>query len=496
MFACQGRFAESEACARRALSLSHNDLDALDDLGVALWRQGLLSEAEAAYRSACRIKPDAFRLWTNLGLVLAEQGDNHEAAACFRKALEGQPDLFPALLDLGIALADQGHFEHANDALQAALQLRPGSARALWNVGLSLLREGKWDEAIDRFEQGLRREPEFPELHRDLGYALLGRGDYARGWREHEWRTQCREHSGFIVERPRWSGEDLQRRLILLHYEQGIGDTVQFARYAELVKQRGGSVLMLCPTLLLGLLARCPGVDLAFDGTSYQPDCHFQVPLLSLPVILGPALDTLPARGPYVVADPMSVGRWRAILADAARSSCNDNSGTDSPVRPFLIGIAWQGKPTHRLDRWRSFPLAQLAPLSELPGVRLISLQAEHGLDQLRALAGRLKIVELSIRRPRDFLDTAALVSQLDLVITPDSALAHLSGALGARTWVALGAMAEWRWMSRREDSPWYPTMRLFRQGRFGDWDGVFRRMADALGTELAARTPSPREVA
>jgi hypothetical protein len=330
-------------------------------------------------------------------------------------------------------------------------------------------------------------------VHRNRAYAWLYRGDYERGWPEHEWRLKCRVHPGYIVERPFWRGEDLHDRFILLHYEQGFGDTLQFIRYAELIKRRGGRVVVLCQTPLLQLVARCRGVDLAFDGsTSYKPECHVQAPLMSLPAIFGTTLATVPARMPYLPTDALVVERWRTVLAEAIGSTgdhVEQAAGgfrTGRPARPFLIGIAWQGSPSHRMDRWRSFRLEQFAPLAELPGVRLISLQTDHGLDQIRTLSGRFPIIELPSRRPRDFLDTAAIMSQLDLVITPDTAAAHLAGGLGVRVWLALSTLTEWRWMADRCDSPWYPTMRLFRQTTLGDWDGVFRRMADALKPELA----------
>jgi hypothetical protein len=296
-----------------------------------------------------------------------------------------------------------------------------------------------------------------------------------------------RDHPGIRVNRALWKGDALQGRSILLHAEQGLGDTLQFIRFAPLVKARGGLVMVCCQTRLLRLVARCEGVDLAFDGSSFIPDCDSHAPLLSLPAIFGTTLDTLPARVPYLFNDPTLVEHWRCELKRAigtesqTREATTGRSGNDRSARPFLIGIAWQGSPKHRLDRWRSFPLAKLAPLAERPGVRLISLQTDDGLDQLAPLAGKLPIIELTGRRVGDFAETAAIMTHLDLVIAPDTAVAHLAGGLGIPVWVALSSVGEWRWLDGRENSPWYPTMRLFRQTRLGDWDGVFRRMTDAL---------------
>jgi hypothetical protein len=213
---------------------------------------------------------------------------------------------------------------------------------------------------------------------------------------------------------------------------------------------------------------------------------------MSLPAILGTTWATLPAETPYLVVDNATIEHWRPVLARSLDVGTDGAGGRiGDPARPFKIGIAWQGNPRHRVDRWRSFPLAQFAPLAELPGIRLISLQKDAGIEQLSELAGRFPVAVLNDPAEgedrRDFLDSAAVMSQLDLVITPDSAIAHLAGSLGIRVWVALPAVSDWRWLIGRDDSPWYPTMRLFRQTSPGDWDGVFARMARALTVEWAS---------
>jgi Tfp pilus assembly protein PilF len=483
----QGKFAESETYWREALRLQPDDIDVLNELGLAIWRQGRAAEAEPIYRRACPIKPDDFRILTNLGLAIYDQGRIEEAGEYYRRAIELQPDAFDALLNLGLVLSDQGKFVEAKDYLDAAHKLQPNSAPVFQNFGINLGRQGRWNEAIEKYEQGLRLEHDFPRLHLNLAYALLCLGDYERGWPEHEWRLKWRDYPGFRVNRPYWNGDDFQGRTILLHAEQGMGDTLQFIRFAPLVKARGGLVLVCCHSRLLRLVARCHGVDLAFDTSTRTPECDLHASLMSLPAILGTTVATLPNRVPYLAIDPVLVEHWRVELARLigmetnARGETPSRSGNGRSARPFLIGIAWQGSPAHRADRWRSFPLAQFAPLAELPGVRLINLQTDHGLDQLAPLAGRLPITELTGRRVRDFTETAAIMTHLDLVITADTAVAHLAGGLGVPVWVALCSVGEWRWLDGREDSPWYPTMRLFRQTTFGDWNGVFRRITEAL---------------
>jgi tetratricopeptide (TPR) repeat protein len=492
--ALEGRFTDSELCARTALRLQPDDVDMLNALGISLWRQGRSAEAEEVYLRARRIKPDDYRILTNLGLTLAHQGRDRDAEECYRAALAIQPDTFDALMNLGNVLCGQARFDEAMAWLQAALALRPDSADALQNVALHLTRAGRWHEAIAYYTRAVRLRPDSPELHRDFAYALLACGDFERGWAEHEWRLNCQPHRGCLINRTFWNGDDFRDRTILLHFEQGFGDTLQFIRFAPLVKRRGGRVVLLCQAPLLGLLARCEGVDLAWDGSGLEPECHIQAPLLSLPAISSTTLETLPAQVPYLTLDALLVERWRSLLARALGDDLAGGSPGPAeaararPGRPFLVGVAWQGSPEHDADRWRSFPLAELAPMAELPDVRLISLQVGHGVEQVRTVSGRFPVIELPGGRGRDFSETAAIICLLDLVISPDSAVAHLAGGLGARTWLALGYSAEWRWMAGRQDSPWYPTMRLFRQTEPGGWAEVFRRMADALKPELQRR--------
>jgi Flp pilus assembly protein TadD len=493
----QGRFVESEACSRQALRLRPDNMDVLNELIVAVWRQGRAEEAEQICRDVCRLNPDDFRILTGLGLALMDQGRMDEAAESFRAALRIQPDAFHARMNLGVVLSNQGDFEAAMDALWEAFELCTDSPNALQNIGMNLARVGRLNEAIVFYEHALQLRPEFPEVHRNLAYALLQGGDYQRGWPELEWRWKCKPHPGCRINRTFWNGDQFRDQTILLHFEQGYGDTLQFIRYAPLVKQRGGRVAVLCQPALRRLIARCEGIDQVVDGTGDEPDCHIQAPLMSLPAIFGTTLATIPARVPYLNADPVLVEHWRSVLArvlgtgSKTGSGIGGGSGPGLGDRPFLIGIAWQGRPENAGDHWRSFPLARFAHLAELPGVRLISLQVDHGTEQISALGDRFPVIELPGLRGGDFSDTAALIRLLDLVISPCTAVAHLAGGLGARVWVPLSYVGDWRWLARREDSPWYPSLRLFRQTRIGDWEPVFRRMAQALVPELESRAGS-----
>jgi hypothetical protein len=295
-------------------------------------------------------------------------------------------------------------------------------------------------------------------------------GDFARGWPEYEGRLRIPGHVP-PHNLPRWTGQPLAGRSLLLVAEQGIGDTLQFVRYARLLKERGARVVLAVPAALGRLLACDPDLgELFILGYAKElPRCDFCLPLLSAPAALGTSAATIPSDVPYLTADPELTDRWRRELA---------------AVEGFKIGIVWQGARNYHLDCLRSIPLADFAPLASLPGVRLISLQKGFGSEQVATvdfpvldLSGRLDEVAGA------FMDTAAVIRSLDLVVTPDTAIAHLAGALGVPVWVALQFSPDWRWLRDRDDSPWYPTMRLFRQTTLGEWPDVFERIAQAVQT-------------
>jgi Flp pilus assembly protein TadD len=493
----QGRFVESEARCREALRCRPADIDTFNELGTALWGQGRSVEAEDVYRQAWQLQPNDYRTLNNLGMSLHGQLRMDEAAECYRASIAINPAGFQAKTNLAVVLSDHGMFDEAMHWLEQALELEPYSAFVLQNIGMNLGRQGRWHDAIVYYEKALQRDPDCAEVHRNLAYALLRIGDYQRGWIEHEWRLRCQPHPGYQINRTFWSGDSLPDRTILLHAEQGYGDILQFIRYAPMVKRRVGRVLVLGPASLLQLIARCSGVDLAFAAGTYTPVCHVHAPLMSLPGIFGTTLETIPADVPYLMADPVLVDHWRHVVAGTLGGE--SSAGAGKPVahgscqagRPFLIGIAWQGSNGTYAGRWRSFPLAQLAPLAEVPGVRLISLQVGEGVEQIEAARRLFPVIELPGRRGRDFMETAAIMNNLDLIITPDTAVAHLAGALGSRTWIALSTTEEWRWLAGRESSLWYPTVRRFHQPKFGQWEPVFQQMADELKRELGAIAPA-----
>jgi tetratricopeptide (TPR) repeat protein len=509
LLAERGRLDEAVALLRQATQARPDFAPAWQNLGVALAQQGKPEEAARALEEAVRVKPDYAEAFYNLGNVLQTMGRRDEALAKYREAARLRPKYGEALNNLGLLLTEAGKHGEAAVILQQAVRLRPQAVEGHNNLGLAYTALGRFVEAEACFQEALRLDPSYVEAHNNLGsvykeqgrleealacyqlalwldpqsasthynrsLALLQSGDYAEGWKEYEWRWKRKQAPRRTFRQPRWDGSPLEGRTVLLWCEQGLGDAIQFVRYAPLVKARGARVVLECPGFMAPLFSTLAGVDALVAEGAALPEFDVQAPLLSLPGLLGTTLETVPADAPYLHAEPGRVEKWKARLEG---------------LGGFKVGVAWQGNPHHPWDRWRSFPLACLAPLAALEGVRLVSLQKGPGVEQVQALQGRLSVNELDDGLDAEggaFLDTAAVITNLDLVVTADTAAAHLAGALGVGTWLALSVVADWRWMCGRDDTPWYPTLRLFRQHALGNWEGVFRRIAQEV-TPLVAR--------
>ncbi|MCY2989818.1 MAG: tetratricopeptide repeat protein [Planctomycetota bacterium] len=469
------RPAEAVAYLRRALDLNPNYPLAHNSLGIALAALGQLDEAQASYHQALRLRPNYANAYNNLGIALAAQGKLDEAVASYHQALRFQADNVSALNALGAALAAQGKLDEAVASYEQARQSDPEYAETYNNAAVAHMQQGALDEAVAGYAQALQRKPEYADAHKNLSMALLLKGDLERGWREYEWRWRCKDFSLPPYAQPIWDGSSLRGRTLLLQAEQGLGDTLQFIRYASLLQQQGGTVVAACQKALLPVLANCPGVDALVNRDGPLPPFDVYAPLLSLPRILGTTLESVPAEVPYLFANPQLVDHWRERLRE---------------IPGFKIGINWHGRPGHGIWRQRNIPLSQFAELARLPGVQLISLQKGAGRDELSAVRDQFPVVDLGDEVDEAhgaFTDTAAIMLNLDLVITSDTAVPHLAGALGVPVWVALPFAACWRWLLQREDSPWYPTMRLFRQTEFGNWSQVFSRLLSAVRQQLTA---------
>ncbi len=463
----QGRLDDAIACYRRTIEIDPDYTDAHCNLGNALYEQERLDEAAAGFRRAIEIDPQCAKAHDSLGGVLDKQGMPDEAIACFRRGLELHPDDADAHNNLGVKQMEQGRAEAAIAGYRRALEIDPDYADAHNNLGNALKSLGKLDEAMVRYRRAIELRPDYGDAHFNYALALLTAGDLARGWTEHEWRwkrTSVPTHERDFPQ-PLWDGSRLDGRTILLHAEQGLGDTIHFIRYAAMVADCGCHVAVECHPLVIRLLAGVSGIDELIRMGRELPPFDVHAPLLSLPMIIGTRLETIPGDVGYIRADGRLVEAWRDRLSGFAGRK---------------IGLCWQGNPDFPGDRWRSIPLKYFAVLLDDPSSTFINLHKGAGEGQIGECGLTDRIVNYS-PEVTSLVDTAAIMENLDLVITSDTSVAHLAGAIGRPVWTLLQFMPDWRWLLEREDSPWYPTMRLFRQGTRGDWEGVLARVKRAL---------------
>lgn len=452
--------------------------DAYCNRGFALEALGRPEDALASHEQALAINPDLQDGYLNRGATLIKLGRVKEAAAAYDAMLSRWPDYAPGYNNRGSAMKTLGALDKALADFRRASSLAPGDANILYNLAWTQQNLGRFDEAMQTYDGALAIDPMHQFLNFSKSTLLLQLGRFAEGWALYQSREHIFIPSGLEVDK-RWSspGQDITGKTVLLFDDQGMGDAIQFSRFLAEVKARGGQPVMMLRAPMLRLMQGLdPAVTLSPLDTVPPHDLH--APLASLPFLLNIA-DAIPAPIPYLAAEDARIAKWKKKIG----------------TRGFRIGICWQGKTQGRNDPERSFPLAALAPLAALPGVRLISLQKGDGEEQIAELADRkeggMKVEELSTDFDAGadaFVDTAAVMQSLDLVVTCDTSLAHLAGALGRPVWTALKQVPEWRWQVAGQDTPWYPTMTLFRQPRRGDWESVFMAMADRLKTEIVSR--------
>jgi tetratricopeptide (TPR) repeat protein len=470
----QRRIDEGMQWARRALAVQADCVPAHFAMGRLFEAEGRWSEAEACYREVVRLDPVHAQGHTNLGCALHLQDRIPEAVACYRRALQLEPGQPVALRNLALAAGGRDELCEALQGFERHLREHPRDAHAHCQVGHLHSHLGNFRESLAAYERAIALAPELPEFRLARAQLLLLLGDFATGWREYEWRWKVPDLNGPMLRfpHPRWDGGPLDGTL-LVHSEQGFGDLFQFVRYATLAAERCARVIVECKPALAELMAGVPGVaQVVHEGEPLPPfDAH--IPPIAFPFTFGTTLDTVPWRGPYINADAQRVAAWATRVAA-------------SSARPRKVGLVWAGNPGNRSDRERRVELRQLGPLGQVPGTTFFSLQKGADAAQLAGVPTGMHFVDLT-GDIHDFSDTAALIAQLDLVIAIDTSVAHLAGAMGRPTWLLLPHSPEWRWLLDRSDTPWYPSMRLFRQEGQGDWSAPVERVAAELRKWTAA---------
>ena len=508
VLARMGKLKEAETRYRRALVERPDFAAAWMNLGSLLREQGRESHAEAALQRAVELRPDLISGWVNLAILERERRRPEKAEAYLRKAfnlnpdqvethiawcqfraaekdqagawawlqwaLARSPDNAEAVNMQGILLHNEGRFPEAVQIFQRAETLSSHAAAS--NRGNALLDMGKMPEALHAHQQAVDQDPSHPGALYNLALTQLRLGDWEHGWTNYEARWRFREvhRSPRAFRQPRWHGEFLHGERVLLHAEQGLGDTIQFCRYVALVAARGGSPILQVQSPVERLMRSLPAVRAGVAHTialgSPPPEFDLECPLMSLPAVFETTPETVPWQGAYLGADP-GAGRDKRILFP-------DVHPTGMPLR---VGLAWAGNPRYKADRHRSMSLDTLLPLLRTPTVRWLSLQKGPSATQLAGLPNDISVLDGS-SEDLDLAETAALVATLDLVVTTDTCIAHLAGAMGKPVWILLPHLGDWRWMQDRETTPWYPTACLYRQTTAGDWAEVLSRVVRKLG--------------
>jgi tetratricopeptide (TPR) repeat protein len=455
----------------RAIALKPDYFGAHAKRATVLMELRRHDDALASFDRAIALKPDHAETFYNRGLAFQELARSADAIANYDRAIALKGGFAAAFNNRGNALKDLQRFEEALSDYDQAIAASPDFAEAFYNRGVVLLELKRPEEALASYDRAIMLQPDYPEAHFSRGLCKLAMG-LAAGWNdfEHRWRLKNYPTIDSGTDAPPWSGEELRGRSILVCAEQGLGDVIQFSRYLPQLAESGADVSFLAPEKLHGILSGLPGKVRLISAVTRKERFDFRCALMSLPQLLGADLTNIPGSIPYLAVDPTRAAEWQRRMGPHG----------------FKIGISWQGALWHggAAIVGRSIPLMEFLPLSQIPGVRLISLQKGHGVEQLATLPSRMMVETLGDNfdgGQQAFADTVAVAEHLDLIITCDTSIAHVAGACGRPTWIALQYVPEWRWLLAGGGSPWYPTARLFRQQMRGDWSTVFRDMASEL---------------
>lgn len=437
-----------------------------NNLGVALKALDRFEEAVQAYEKALLLKPDYADACYNLGNALASLGHYAAAVEQYRQGLLFKPDDARTYYNIGVAMQELGHHAEAVGNFEQAIRMGHNSTEVYRAVAASRQAQGRYNDAISTLKQALRLKPDCAFTHTDLGMILMLVGDFTQGWKEYRWRLNGYEWIKHFSDTLQWDGSSFAGKRLLVRCEQGHGDNIQFVRYLPMVKARGGTVIFAIYKELYNLLKDFPGVDEAVNlsNEDYNPIFDLYTPILDLPGIFGTTLDTIPSQIPYISAEPHKVECWRERLSGPG----------------FKVGIVWSSSHGRGGRHLRNCNLMDFSAISRIEGVKLYSLQKGPAAEEIEQSAGNIQIVNLG-KQFEDFSDTAAAIENLDLIISVDTSVLHLAGAMGRPTWALQCFAPDWRWMLDRDDSPWYPTIKLFKQQELGNWDNVFRRLAAEL---------------
>lgn len=464
-----GRIAAAEQSYGRAIALRPRYSEAYNNLGVLFRITGRAEKAEECFRKTIQINPDIAEGYNNLGAALKDQNRLTEAELQLRRAIELCPCYPEAYNNLGNVLKKKNDYAEAEDCFRQAIQFKADFPEAYNNLGMILTDEGQFDEAEECLSRAVELRPDFPEAEYAFSTLYLLQGRFDKGWGKYESRFAVFDNYQPAIRR--WRGEDLTDRKILLFCEQGLGDTIQFIRYAPQVAAMAGETNVLVQKSLVRLLADQNQAFTVLDRDRLEPEEYdFACPLLSLPLVFGTTGETISGETPYIKPAGEISRKWRDML--------QQKDGGEK----FRVGVVWAGNPEHQNDGNRSIPFDSFAGLFDNRSVSWYSLQAGEKAADLAGAS--CQAVDLSPELT-DFAETAGVIENLDLVVTVDTAAAHLAGAMGKETWLLLPFAPEWRWQLDREDSPWYPAMRLFRQQTRGDWQQVIGRVKEALEKKI-----------
>lgn len=511
------QYEEAIAFYKQALALNPTCAQIFFNLGQALYFAKKYPEALYAYKKTIQYKNDHYRAYVQIAKVMIDVKQTNDAIEPLKKSLILEPNNPDARLLLARIYNDKHHFNQAIQIITEGLALEPNhinltfelgniynlvnrleeslaiykaldeiipnNPSILYNIGFTYKKMGHLDKSLPYYNRTLELNPDHAEALFSRGLAYLVIGEFEKGWEGYEWRySRPSQGSLRTYDAPRWDGSDLQGKTILIHAEQGLGDTFQFIRYAKLVKEKNGIVIAAVQKPLITIMKRCKHIDQVISVDETPPHFDVHCPLMSLPHVLKTRLDTIPSEHPYLYADEQLTSHWKQQLA------------TDTN---FKVGICVQGNNSYATPLLRatvaqkSVGIEKLAPISEIPGISLYSLQKVSGTQQFENLPSSVKIITFDGDFDESngrFMDTAAVMKNLDLMITVDTSVCHLSSGLGVETWVMLPNPADWRWMMNRTDSPWYPTMRLFKQPTPGDWESMIKDVAEELKKHISKK--------